>query len=65
MLKYSISLLIHYLKFQDIPIPYRRARESLRGVVRPQVSKNHTLIQQRPLFKSVQILGLGSQFGHL
>jgi IS1 family transposase len=23
MLKYSISLLIHYLKFQDIPIPYR------------------------------------------
>ena len=48
MLEHSIKLLVHYLKFRDVPVPYRQQRLLFKAIA---LFLNHTLIQQRRLFE--------------
>lgn len=54
MLRYSIQLLIHYLKVADVPVPYQNQRNHFRlSAIALEVY--HTLIQQRLIMITYRI----------
>jgi hypothetical protein len=71
MLKHSMRLVIHYLKFWEVPVPYpsyhfKRALAEANRVAKTSLDPtNHTSIQQRQISypdDAVAVLSLGSGY---